>query len=435
MKPTQWLRFTIWLPTVFIFMLTVSGSAQAGVHKYDVLYAFQGGADGGQPTGSLIVDASGNLYGTTAQGGSGQCQMNGQVVGCGTVFELSPPPGKDKHWTKTLLYDFQGPDGNSPSALIGDTSGNLYGVTEFGGNGQCITWQIPGCGIVFELSPAAGAWSETILYNFQGGSDGELPAVALVNDSVGNLYGTTMLSSGSSPGIVFELSPPGAGGGEWTESVLFSGFGYELPDGLYASLILDAKGNLYSTSVSGGSNDQGTVFELSPPRTKGGAWTETTLYSFDSYIGPVSPVIFDSKGNLYGTLFTGGTWGQVFKLAPPMKKGGVWTESVLYDFGGGTAGLNPFSGLISDQAGNLYSNTYGDDGMKPVVFGTVYKLTQRAKNSWQESLLHEFEDHPAEFPVGKLVFGSRGELYGATAAGHTAAPGGVVFRISFGADR
>jgi hypothetical protein len=437
MKPKQMLRSKTWLPAIFIFMLTLSGSAQAAAHKYDILYKFQGGSDGSQPTGSLIVDASGNLYGTTTQGGSGQCQSNGQIVGCGTVFELSPPAGKNKYWTKTLLYDFQGPDGNSPSALIADSSGNLYGVTEFGGNGQCNLYQTTGCGIVFELSPSAGAWTETILYNFQGSSDGELPAVALVSDSAGDLYGTAMLS-GSGFVIVFELSPPGGGDGQWTESVLFPGYGNHVPDGLYASLILDRKGNLYSTSVFGGLHDSGTVFELRRPPTKGGAWTEINLYNFDSQEdngdGPVSPVIFDSKGNLYGTLFSGGSWGQVFQLSPPKKKGGAWTESAVYDFGGGTAGLNPFYGVIFDEAGNLYGNTDGDDGMNPVVFGTVYKLTQHANGSWGENLLHEFEDHPAEFPVGKLVFGSQGELYG-VALGDSAAPGGVVFRISFGMDR
>jgi hypothetical protein len=434
MKPKQLIRLVAWFPTIFIFILTVSDSARAVPHKYHILHAFQGGIDGAQPTGSLVVDAVGNLYGSTAQGGSGQCQSNGTIVGCGTVFELSPPTGGKKYWTKTLLYDFQGSDGNSPSPLIADSAGNLYGVTEFGGNGQCNLYQIPGCGTVFELSPGAGAWTETILYNFQGSSDGELPAVALVNDSAGNLYGTTMLSGGSNPGIVFELSPPGGGGG-WTESILFFGFGNQLPDGLYASLILDQKGNLYSTSVNGGAYDAGTVFELSPPIVKGGAWTETTLYSFDSYIGPVSPVIFDGKGNLFGTLFEGGLWGQVFELSPPKNKGGDWTESVLYSFAGGTAGLNPFAGLVFDQAGNLYGNTYGDDGMDPVVFGTVYKLIPRAKGSWGENLLHEFEDDPAEFPVGKLVFGLQGDLYGAAAGGNSSAPGGVVFSISFGMDR
>jgi hypothetical protein len=313
-------------------------------------------------------------------------------------------------------------------------------VTEFGGNGQCTLFQIPGCGIVFELSPTAGgAWTETILYNFQGGSDGTLPFRSLVRDSAGNLYGPTMLSYGSGPGVVFELSPPGAGGGQWTENVLFSGYGDKVPIDIYACLILDAKGNLYSTSVFGGTSDAGTVFELRRPLTKEGAWTEINLYSFDSQEdhgdGPVSPVVFDGKGNLYGTLFAGGSWGQVFQLSPPRKKGGAWTESVLYSFGGGRAGLNPFSGLIFDQAGNLYSNTYGDDGMNPVVFGTVYKLTEHAKNSWGESLLHEFEDHPAEFPLGELVFGSQGDLYGATVAGDSASPGGVVFSISLGMNR
>jgi hypothetical protein len=440
MKPRQLLRSTTWLPAIFIVMLTLSDSAQAAVHKYDVLYPFQGGTDGSQPTGSLIVDASGNLYGSTAEGGSGPCQMNQQVVGCGTVFELSPPAGKNKFWTKTLLYDFQGPDGNSPSALIADSAGNLYGVTEFGGSGQCSVYQIPGCGIVFELSPTAGgAWTETILYNFQGGSDGTLPFRSLVRDSAGNLYSVTMLSYQSSPGVVFELSPPAAGDGQWTESVLFSGYGDKVPIDIYANLILDAKGNLYSTSVFGGTSDAGTVFELRRPPTKDGVWTEINLYSFDSQEdngdGPVSPVIFDSKGNLYGTLFAGGLWGEVFQLSPPRKKGGAWTENVLYSFGGGTKGLNPFSGLIFDQNGNLYGNTFGDDGIDPVVFGTVYKLTQHSDGSWGENLLHEFLDQPAEFPVGELVFGSKGELYGATAAGDSSAPGGVVFRISFGMDR
>jgi hypothetical protein len=419
---------------LFIVMLICAGSARAVKPKYDVLYPFQAGNDGTGPSGTLILDASGNLYGTTYLGGTGQCVSNGVVVGCGTVFELSPPPAKKRgFWTKTILFDFQGSDGNSPlGGLIWDAAGNLYGTTEFGGNGPCNDWQIPGCGLVFELSPSSGGgWKETILYNFQGGADGEHPVVGVVADSFGNLYGTTILSSRSGPGVVYELSPSG---GSWTETVLYvSGYGKRAPNDLYASLILDQQGNLYTTSVYGGDHDAGTVFELSPSKN-GGAWTETNLYSFHEVggIGSTAPVVFDKKGNLYGTLFFGGAYGSVFQLSPPKTKGDVWTETVLYGFGGGTDGINPFAGVIFDQAGSLYGDTaYGGQPGGGAGYGTVFKLKPHGKGPWKETVLHRFQDHPAEYPGVNLVFGPQGELYGVTASGNSSAPGGVVFKISF----
>ncbi len=410
-----------WLLASLIVMLIGAGSAGAVQQKYHVLYGFQpGNNDGNQPNGTLILDASGNVYGATYLGGPD---------GLGTVFEVSPPAAKGKPWTKKTLHAFHGTDGNSPvGGLASDAAGNLYGITMLGGDGPCDDWGIAGCGVIFELSPNSGRkWTETVIYNFQGSSDDRHPMVGLVADKLGNLYGTT-------PGTVFELSPPG-GGGSWTETVLYGGSGQYPPISFYGSVILDKRGNLYTTSVFGGIYDAGTVFEVSPPQQKGGSWTETNLYNFQQDEaggdGPGGPVALDKKGNLYGILYFGGTYGSVFQLSPPKQKGGDWTETVVYDFGGGTDGSGPSGGVILDPAGNLYGNTfYGGQPGGPPGYGTVFKLTPHGKGSWTESILHHFKDHPAENPVGELVLGAHGELYGATASGDNSAPGGAVFTLS-----
>jgi uncharacterized repeat protein (TIGR03803 family) len=238
------------------------------------LYSFAGyPSDGANPMAGLIIDAAGNLYGTTQKGGSSvNCVSAGQSVGCGTVFELSLSVGR---WSASILYSFIGSslDGANPEAsLIFDSAGNLYGTTANGGNeGPCLVNKIPSCGIVFELSASAGsAWSEKILHEFtDANGDGSTPIAGLLFDQSGNLYGSTTAGGAFSQtlcrggcGTVFELSP--ASGGEWTESVLHSfGSGY---DGQYpaSTLVLDSTGNLYGTSVAGGQAGVGTVFKIKP---------------------------------------------------------------------------------------------------------------------------------------------------------------------------
>ena len=268
-------------------------------------------------------------------------------------------------------------NGGYPEAgLISDSQGNLYGTTNRGGASNA--------GTVFELTPpaiAGGAWTETVLHAFTGGSDGGNPEAGLIADSQGNLYGTTYQGGASGYGTVFELTPPAIAGGAWTETVLHAFAAGS--DGAFpaAGLIADSKGNLYGTTIGGGGSNAGagTVFELMPPAIAGGAWTETVRHAFTAggdggY--PAAGLIADSKGNLYGTTTGGGGSGYgpgtVFELTPPANNFEVWREAVLYAFTGGSDGGNPAGALIVDSNGNLYGTTYigGASG-----HGTVFELT------------------------------------------------------------
>ena len=293
-------RLSIGLSTTLaICAVTVLVTSTWAATNEKVLHSFNGnGADGYQPEASLIFDAVGNLYGTTYWGGT---------YGFGTVFELTPSGGGG--WTETVLHSFQpnGTDGNYPIAgLIFDAAGNLYGTTSAGGT--------YGFGTVFELTPEeGGGWTETVLLNFNG-TDGSYPHAGLAFDAAGNLYGTTGYDGTYHYGTVFELTPTAGGG--WTETVLHS-FGNGT-DGAspFAGLIFDAAGNLYGTTSAGGTYGTGTVFELTGGR-------EQVLYSFKSRYGadgatPYAGLIFDAAGNLYGTTYWGGNYGDgtVFELTP-----------------------------------------------------------------------------------------------------------------------
>jgi uncharacterized repeat protein (TIGR03803 family) len=161
----------------------------------NVLYTFQGGNDGATPAGGVVFDKAGNLYGATRNGG-----WSCPPPGCGTIFQLTPP-AKGHAWTEKILFGFSGNNGAQPSGgLIIDGNGNLYGVTAYGGSGTCLLLGGDvGCGVVYELSPPlqkGGQWTYSILYNFQGGSDGQLPTGVLAFDSKRNLNGATIYSRG-----------------------------------------------------------------------------------------------------------------------------------------------------------------------------------------------------------------------------------------------
>jgi len=296
-----------------------------GAWKEKVLHGFNLDTDGFNPDAALIFDAFGNLYGTTFQGPD-------RSNGLGTVFELTPKAGGG--WTEKLLHTFTntGSEGYQPEAgLIFDPSGNLYGTTTVGGSisSECRF----GCGTVFELTPkAAGSWTEKVLHRFNSNrKDGYQPYATLIIDASGNLYGTTEYGgSGSCDdgqgvgcGIVFELTPKSGGG--WAEKVPHN---FNGKDGAYpiAGLIMDASGNLYGTTTSGGGISSeckfgcGTVFRLTPKA--GGSWTEKVLHNFnpDGKGGafPEAGLIFDASGNLYGTTYGGGAYGYgtVFEITP-----------------------------------------------------------------------------------------------------------------------
>jgi uncharacterized repeat protein (TIGR03803 family) len=278
--------------TILIIALVPSTRAFA---QESILHNFGSGTDGLNPIGSLIFDASGNLYGTTLSGGT---------YGRGTVFELSPDSLGG--YTETVLHSFSDADGDGaapPAGLVRDPSGNLYGATQQGG--------AYGYGTVFEVSPASdGAWSTKILHSFNLSSktrDAWGPLAGLVRDSSGNLYGTTEFGGNHGAGAVVEVSPQPGG---WTEQVIHS-FGTSRKDGTnpFASLIFDSSGNLYGTTQHGGNQLYGTVFRLSPNPT---GWTESILYNFAyKSVGGYTPdgsLLFDASGNLYGTTFYGGAY-------------------------------------------------------------------------------------------------------------------------------
>ena len=367
----------------------------------NVLYAFQGGNDGyGPSTGALIADRQGALYGTTDIGGN-SCYEDS--AGCGTIFKLTPPAPGQTAWSETVLYRFCSQQGCSDGALpygglIADSQGNLYGTTERGGSGNGIY----GYGTVFKLSPpgrSQTAWTETVLYGFTGGTDGDTPVAGLIFDEQGALYGTTLYGGNSSVngyggGTVFKLTPPGDGQTAWTEAVLHR-FHSVCTDGALpeAGLIIDEQGALYGTTSQGGSrcsgalSGNGTVFKLAPPGSGQTAWTEAVLYAFQGYPTdgalPGAGLIIDERGGeqrrssifnndrdipgaLYGTTSWGGTGcgtqggvdcGTVFKLTPPGNGQTAWTETVLHNFMAGSDGADPSAALIGDNQGALYGTT------------------------------------------------------------------------------
>jgi uncharacterized repeat protein (TIGR03803 family) len=294
--------------------------SSGGVWTITVLHDFSyGGTDGFSPTGSLTFDAAGNLYGTTGWGGTGPCTSEFDLVGCGTVFELSPQAGGG--WSEKVLHSFgNGTDGTFPTAgLVFDAAGNLYGVTYEGGTGSCLRGGNAGCGTVFELtSKGDGHWDEKVLHNFTG-TDGSWPVGSLVLDAAGNLYGMTNGGGRAGWGTAYELKhgPKGV----WGEKILYS-FSQNGSSGAapYSGLIFDVAGNLYGTTSAYGKGGYGTAFKLAPTST--GRWTETTLHNFgsgrrDGNI-PLDSLIFDATGNLYGTTSSGGSsvWGTVFQIKP-----------------------------------------------------------------------------------------------------------------------
>jgi uncharacterized repeat protein (TIGR03803 family) len=229
-----------------------------------IIYTFTGGADGALPQSRLVFDSASDLYGTAYEGGI-DCPIP-DSYGCGTVFELSPPGGGNGPWTESVLYSFTGTsgDGANPMASVILSSGNLYGTTNEGGDSSCVlSYQLSGCGTVFELSPPAGSagpWSEKILYSFTGtGLNGAYPQANLIRDSNGSMYGTTAYGGAAGDGTVFEISPTGV------ESSLcnFTGSGGDgsIP---VSGVVQDSQGNLYGTTFNGGASNYGTVYKLKP---------------------------------------------------------------------------------------------------------------------------------------------------------------------------
>jgi uncharacterized repeat protein (TIGR03803 family) len=385
---------------------------------YKVLHHFNG-TDGVGPYGGVVLDAIGNLYGASGNGGDGSCRY-----GCGLVFEMMPRSGNN--WTFGALYDFTGgADGAYPNGgLILDASGDVYATTTSGGAHKA--------GTAFELSPGSDGWTLTTLYAFcpkVGCGDGGGTETGLTRDRTGNLYGVKPYGASGNHGAVFELTP---GSGGWREKLLHR-FGLKKGDGEdpYAGLILNPSGSLYGTTNGGGNPcggpSCGTVYELTP--LPGGGWKEAVLHRFNGRDGqwPGSGALFmDGSGGLYGTTTNGGSYGGVvFKLTP--KGNGRWKDTTLYEFQGGASGWLPGAGVVMDKAGNLYGTT---DGGGSSGCGVLYRLAPSARGKWTYRVLHTFgQGSDGCEPEGNLTIDSKGNLYGGAVLGGEYGYG-VVFELT-----
>jgi len=338
--------------------------------------------------------------------------------------------------TLTVMHNFgvKAGDGNIPYAsLVMDSSGNLYSTTLSGGAHNV--------GAVYRLSPdGSGGWNETTIYSFTGGADGGSPHAALVFDSSGNLYSTTIkggLTSttcnnsapGKGCGVVFKLSPTAQG--EWTETVLYTFTGASDGGCPYSGLVWDSAGNLYGTATVGGSANHGVVFKLN---SNGTAWTETVLHSFagkNDGSTPYAGVVFDPQGNLYGTTYGGGSagLGVVYRLAPQVS--GSWKEALLHTFQGQSAGdgAEPFAEVVLDKHGNIFGATSAGGSFN---YGAVFELTR--SNGFARTLLHSFSfgNGDGTFPNG-VIFDRAGNLFGTTQGAGFNDGNGTIFKLTPGA--
>lgn len=392
----------------------------AGGQTLAVVHNFTGAVgDGAYPYDAGLLALGGKLYGVTSGGGR---------RGAGTFYELTLQ--SNGTWELSVLYSFTG--GDPIGSVIADTAGNFYGITNGGG--------LHGAGTAYRLSNTSGTWQKTTLWSFGGPRDGAYPSAGLVLDQSGNLYGTTVLGGIYGEGAAFELSP--SAGEMYTETLLHS-FGAGASDGEHpnAPLIIDAAGNLFGTTSIGGSTtcsletlSCGTVFELSPGAN---GWTETVIHYFEANgtdgFFPLSPLMMDKEGNLYGTTEDGGSGGDrcdsgggttgcgtVFVLS--RSPSGHWEEQIIHAFGGGDAGSEPNSGLVTDSAGNIYGETAPTEQFQGD--GAVYELARSSSGVWEFEIRVTFNGTNGNSPQGGLVL-AQDRLFGTTNAGGASGEGDV----------
>lgn len=355
------------LPSALLVASNAGEFAEA--RSYSVLYAFSNSTDGMYPGGDVNFDSSGNIYSVTSEGGANSCD-------CGTVFKVAPDG------TETVLLSFDRTNGAFPlyAPLIAK-DGTLYGTTFEGGADQA--------GTIFRI---AADGKEKVLYSFcklAGCADGADPYSQLIIDKKGNLFGVTQAGGTNDNGTIFEFTTTGK------LHTLYL-FDYNTSGAQPGSaLVRDAAGNLYGTAPLGGAYDEGTIFKLSP---KG---KETTLYSFTGVGGDgggPGGIIMDSAGNLFGTTWGGGLngFGTIFEFSAS------GTETVLYSFQNEADGSEPMSPLVRDESGNLYGTTGAGGGSGG---GALFKLSPTGRLS----VLHTFAFSDGEDP-GALLF-HKGAFY------------------------
>lgn len=374
----------------------------------NVIFSFDGSSQGGYPDSDLVMDANGNLYGSAVEGG----QANG-----GVVFELSPGPGG---WTETILHNFTGEqDGAEPyGGVTLDPAGNVYGTAVTGGSGGCEG----GCGVLYELTQSGGVWNETVIHAFTGGADGSGPGGGPTIDADGNVFGTAPTGGAFGMGVVYEASPKPAGG--WTFQVIhaFTG-GNDGATGAKGRLTLDARGALYGVATAGGQYGSGVAYRLS--RTPAGRWRLKALYQFKGEPDagfPYGALAFDAKGNLFGTSYYDGAndLGAVYELSPTPR--GPWSERVLHSFAGSPDGASSISGLVFDAAGNMFGTTSegGNDD------GTIFELSPAGGGAWTETVVYAFGGPPdGAYPYDGVLADGAGHYFGTTVHGGTDDEGAI----------
>src|SRR5579864_1286635 len=398
----------------FLFTLTL---ARTQAQIVEIIHTFNAAAgQGSVPYSGLIEDGAGNFYGTTYDGGT---------HGFGTVYRLSP--NSSGGWTETILYSFKGgsTDGAGPhSSLFRDSAGNLYGTTVTGGivANSCTagpTFANPiGCGIIFKLTPTStGSWTETVLHRFSG-TDGGNSFTGLIRDAAGNFYGATIGGGSDALGVVFKLSLTSTG---WKETVLHNfagGADGSFPFIQCATLAMDASGNLYGSTYSGGAANAGIVFKLSPPTTTTITWTEEILYTFKGGSDgsePFSGVILDKSGNVYGTTLFGGTGGNNGGIVFKLTAANGYAKTVLHDFNRFTDPAEDFPNAVTfDASGNLWGLTEY----------AIFKLSP-GTSGWTESWVFNWQNTPGWGTPAftPLIIDSHGVIWG------TDTWGGLAFKV------
>lgn len=338
----------------------VAPAMAGGAWTENILYDFDTtqGANGGAPITMVTFGPDGTLYGTTKHAGGGPCVQANYPNGCGTLYSMAPLNDGSGQWMFNLLHTFQGPptDGRvSKGGVIMDAQGNLYGVSQNGGAQDH--------GMVWEFSPPAepgDAWTETTIMSFTTTGCNQ-PRGRLVMDAAGALYGNCQYGGTSKVGVIFKLTPPATVGGAWTQTTLHTFVGGS--DGKYpiGNILMDS-GNIYGATNSGGVGGQGIAFVLTPPASGTGEWTETILHSFSGGTdgaAPLGGLIKNTDGLYYGTTNQGGAsgYGTVYQLSPPAVSGNSWSYKIIWNFAGRADGNNPVCGLTPDGKGGLYGTT------------------------------------------------------------------------------
>ena len=387
------------LSVAFVALGLQPGFAAA---KAKVIYQLPGQNAGEYPVGSLYQDKSGNLYGTS----SGTIADAKKKIDYGSVFELSPPAAPGGGWKSTVLYEFQGAlHGCYPTGgLVADQSGALYGTTRNCGQSA---------GVIFKLTPPTSGqtnWTESVILNTFGNAIGNLlPAKG------GIFYAVTSE-------CVYSITPPKKGQTQWTGTILYQFTSNATPT---AGVVSDANGVLYVTTEYG-TNGNGSLLSLTPPPEGQTAWTVTDIHDFkggpDDGKNPRGNLVIDKNGALYGTTYLGGldNEGTVYEFTPPAQGQTTWTESLLYSFDLGADGGGPVAGLTMLPNGNFYGTANGGAGQN----GVVFELTPATGGSgYTHSVVYSFSDTSVtspNMPVASLIRGANGALFGTSEYGGAA---------------